>query len=244
MKYYISVEKNKEGFEFYKKMWNKINIDGIMVETMTEGIQKAIEVEKSSNDILFFIDIVADDVDFLPQLKILNQETNAPILIATSKEHYTEKEHHAALNNGADFYAPYCEEPENDIEGVLSAINSANQRGVKKKSPHKIITHGDFLLDIDGYKVFIRDKELILANMEMEILKLLMLNIGNVLSHEQILERIYEGRQKESDSNNLYNAITRLRKKMRDLTGYDYVETIIKTGYRIITTKQDEQSKN
>gem|GEM_PF-6625244 len=141
MQYYISIEKNKEVFDYYKPMWKARGVEGIMVETMTEGIRRAVEIEKSETDELFFIDIVADDIDFIPQLKLLSQETNAPILVATSQEHYTVKEHHDALSNGADFYAPYCGDPcgkpEDDIEGVLSAISSANQRENKCKISKK-----------------------------------------------------------------------------------------------------------
>ena len=57
-----SIEKNNEVFELYRVLWNKHGIDGIRVNTMTEGIAKAIEIEKSQTDELYFISIAADDI--------------------------------------------------------------------------------------------------------------------------------------------------------------------------------------
>ena len=157
---------------------------------MTEGIEKAIELEKSNANELYFIDIVADDIEFMPQLKILSEETNAPLLIAVSKANYSEQEHHAALSNGADFYAAYCETPENDIEGVISAINSIKLRARKRKIPNNILGHGDILIVSNQHKAFVKDMELSLTGTEMKILKYLMVNRGNVLSHRQIHRKL------------------------------------------------------
>jgi len=100
VRYYISIEKNVIVFEMFKSLWNKLGIDGIRTDTMTEGLKTAIEIEKSVLDELYFIDIVADGIDYLPQLKILHEETNAPILIVASN--FNENERVSALNNGAD----------------------------------------------------------------------------------------------------------------------------------------------
>jgi DNA-binding response OmpR family regulator len=144
MRYYISIEKNIEVFNFYKNLWSEHGIIGIRAENMTEGIEKAIEIEKSPHNELYFIDIVADDIDYMAQLKILSNETTAPILIATSK--YSEKEHHEAFNNGADFYGGYCKMPEQNIEGVISAINSIDRRAKKPKTSSEIIIYKNLLI--------------------------------------------------------------------------------------------------
>ena len=82
--FYVSIEKNVEVFESYRAVWEMRGIRGVRAGNMTGGINKVIEIEKSEGDELFFVDIVEDDIDFLPQLKILAGETDAPNLIATS----------------------------------------------------------------------------------------------------------------------------------------------------------------
>jgi CheY-like chemotaxis protein len=137
MRYYLSIEKNIEGFELYKALWNARGIDGVRADSMTEGIERAIGIEKSKMDELYFIDIVADDIDFMLQLPILSAETNAPILIAASA--YNEAEHHEALNVGADFYGGYCDTPEQNIHAVTTVISSIVRRARKTKPPSKVI---------------------------------------------------------------------------------------------------------
>ena len=84
---------------------------------MTEGIKKAVEIEKSATDELSFIAIVAGNIDYLPQLKILSEETNAPILIATFD--YSEDEHYGSAYVHYT-HETYCHQPQ--LFPCLSAL--------------------------------------------------------------------------------------------------------------------------
>jgi len=228
---YISIEKNHDIFELYKNLWSNHGINGIMVDSMTEGIKKAIAIEKSTTDELCFIAIVAGDIDYLPQLKILSTETNVPILIASFE--YNEDEHHEALNNGADFYGQYIDAPEKNIRAVLSVMNNIEQRSKKRKAPNKIIIHEDVLI-VDGHnKVFVKDKEIHLTGAEMKIFKCLTANRGNIVSHKQINIQIREHNPDELTPASIYSAIKRLRCKLLNATQHDYIETVRYFGYRL-----------
>jgi DNA-binding response OmpR family regulator len=228
---YVAIEKNIETFETYKILWAGHNIEGIRADTMTEGIEQAIKIEKSSGKELYFVSIVADEIDFMPQLKTLSEKIKAPILIAVSKANYDEKEHHEALKNGADFYATNCNKAQQDIVGVLSAISSINRREKKCKTPNQIITHGDILLDVSQHKAFFKDKEVSLTATEMKILHYMMVNRGLILGHEQILQNAYDDYDGKTNDC-LYSAIKRLRKKIRNASETDYIETVRDVGYR------------
>jgi DNA-binding response OmpR family regulator len=232
MKYfYIAIETSVEVFNLYRQLWKEHNIEGIRAGTMSEGIEKAIEIEKSDN-VLHFISIVGDEINFLPQLSILSAETNAPILVAVSKSRYTEKEHHQALKCGADFYAPFCDKVELNIEGVLSVLECIRRQRAEMHRPmYKVIAHIDILIDIEHYRAFFKDAEVPLTSAEIRILHYMMLNRGLILSHEQIIRNAYESENKTSDS--LYTAMRRLRNKIRDVAQTDYIETIRDAGYRL-----------
>ena len=231
--FYISIEKNVEVFELYKILWKARGIEGIRADTMTEGIEKAVEIEKSPTDELYFIDIVADDIDFMPQLKILSEETNAPILIATSS--YNEIEREASLNNGADAYGAYSQISEQqDLNGVTAVVNSIDLRAKKRKAPNRLMAHGDILVAADCHKTFIKDKEVRLTKLEMKIMQYLMRNRGNTLSHEMILQEAYDGSE-EATPDNLYSAMKRLREKIRNAVPFDYIQTVRGIGYRLVT---------
>ena len=67
---------------------------------------------------------------FLPQLKILSEVANAPILIAALKFDGDERE--KALNSGADFYGEYREKPEQNVDSVIAIVNSIDRRARKE----------------------------------------------------------------------------------------------------------------
>jgi DNA-binding response OmpR family regulator len=235
--FYITIEKSIESFELYRKFWKARNVEGVRAGTMTEGIKKAIEIEKSGNN-LYFISIVADDVNYMPQLKVLSGATNAPLLIAVSEENYSVSEHHKALKNGADFYAPYCAKDRHNITGVLSVIESVNQRAKKQKSSDKIIIHDDILIDSGRHIAFFCDKEISLTGAEMRILHYMMLNRDIVLCHDKFFQNTYTDYD-EATSDSLYSAMKRLRKKIRTVAHINYIETVKGVGYRLRTKSRE-----
>jgi len=230
LRYYLSIEKNTEVFELYKALWQAHGIIGIRADTMAEGIAKAMEIEKSVADELYFIDIVADDIDFLPLLKILDEETDAPILIATSN--YTEKEHHQALANGADFYAGYCEESEDNIHGVITVINSIDRRAKKKTRPSKTMVFTNMLISPRQRSVFVGSTKLDLTRREFDLLYYLMQHRGNVLSYRQIYRRVWGLGYEESRHSYLHNHIHNIRDKITQAGGNEAcIATEHNTGY-------------
>ena len=227
---YVSIEKNVEGFEFYRTIWAKRGISGRMATTMTEGIELVAEIEKKKAESLYFIDIVEDDVDFMPQLEILSEIADAPILIATSK--YNEDVHHEALNKGADFYGQYCVEPEKNINAVMAAVNSY-QRAKKQKTTENILTSGGILMALSQHKVFVKDISIDLTRQEFDLLKYMMTNRGNLLTYTQIYGTIWGEDYEESSRDVLRNAIKRLRQKLNICPEKkDPIENVLDVGYR------------
>jgi len=232
MRYYVSIETNIVGFELYKALWEKYGVIGVMASSMTDGIEKAIVIEKSKVDELYFIDIVADDVIFLPQLKVLSEETTAPILIATTK--FSNDEREKVLNIGADFYGEYCETTEQNINAVISAINCIDRRAKKPKPPSNLIIYrGIMLAPAFRHIVFKGNENIDMTRQEFDLLYLLMLNRGTVLSYKQIYRRVWGNEYEDAGRNLLWNAVNRVREKLgASADGYEYIETVREYGYR------------
>jgi len=231
-KVYLSIEKNIEGFEIFKDLWKKREIHGIRADTMSEGIEKALEIEKSKTADLYFIDIVADDINYLPQLAVLSNETVAPILIATSKPESIEREN--SFNCGADYYGGYLPSPEENIKTVIAVINSIERRARKIKNPcNRIIAYNDLLIVADNNKAYINDLEISLTSAESSIFYFFAHNRGYTLSHEQIYQYANKDATFELTADKIYAIIKRLRKKIRDVTQTEYIETVRGSGYRL-----------
>ena len=225
--------KNIEVFEVYKALWAVHRTVGIRANSMSEGIEKAIEIEKYKTDELFFIDIVAGDIDYMPQLKILSEETDAPILIATSD--YSDDERERALTTGADFFGKYCDTSGKDINAVIAVINSIDRRETKKRTPSQIMVYKGLLIDTCRYQhgVFVDDQKIeSLTRQDFDLLYYLMKNRGKVLTYNQIYTGVWNKEYEEGKRNGLWNAITRLRDKLKpDPGGTEYIETVRDVGY-------------
>ena len=233
MRYYVSIEKNVESFEAYRVMWNARGIDGFIFGNMTEGIEKAIRIEKSNNE-LYFIDIIADEVDYLPQLKILCNETIAPILVATY--HFNEEEHLNVLNSGADFYAQLSKNPEKNIEGVISVINSINRRERKPKQPSSIIIYNNILISPVYNEVFVNNSKIKLSRKEFDILYFLMKNKDCVITHSDIIQKVWGNEYDKDDIDLLWRTVERLRSKLSEVSaGVDYIKTEHTRGYKFMS---------
>ena len=231
MQYYISVEKNIDGFKFYEKLWKKRGISGIMATSMSECIRKAVSINNSNADELYFIDIVADDIKYLPQLTVLDDEVDCPILIATSK--YDEDEHDEAIRRGADYYGTYRDDPKKNISMVMNVINGYN-RIKRSKGASTVLANDTVLLSSSRRVVFVNDEEVELTKIEFDLLHHFMDNRGQALSYEDIYVHVWEDKYNDTFKMAIKTAIKKLRKKItNDENENSLIENIRGHGYKM-----------
>lgn len=229
---YISIEKNMEVFEYYKKLWGSRGITGIRADSMTDGIEAAITIGKSETQTLHFIDIAADDIDFMPLLAVLAEAADAPILIATSN--YNEDEYHRALDNGAFFYGPYCDDPDKNINGVNLAVKNYHRVAKRQKTPSDIHTCGEILISLSQRKAYVHDSFVTLTSQDFDVLHILMMKRGKILTHEEIYRYIHKGEYDDETAKYIvYNSVKRLRQKIRKAANLDYIQSIYNVGYSL-----------
>ena len=206
--------------------WVNLGVKNIRVDSM----QAAIENLTFSD--YMFIAINGDNINYLPQLRILSDMTMAPIGIMT--HHFTTKDEVAALRNGADSFVAWRDSPDENRESALALIQRLSE--IKKKKAIKLLSRGNMLLSISHHKAFINDIELSLSRTEFHILVCLMNNRGRILSYKQIYRCIWHGEYDEVSADSLFSTIKRLRKKIRDISPEDdCIENIPSVGYRIST---------
>ncbi|HBG3558489.1 TPA: response regulator transcription factor [Clostridioides difficile] len=98
----------------------------------------------------------------------------------------------------------------------------------------EILTFEEIELDVDTHIVRIKDTEIKLTRTEYAILKLLMQNPSQVVSKSQLLDRISEDTPDCTESS-LKTHISNLRKKLREVSGKEYVETVWGIGFKMKT---------
>ena len=87
-------------------------------------------------------------------------------------------------------------------------------------------------LDLNMHTVTLCDKEARLTRTEFAILKLLMMNPTQVITKSLMLDRISEDTPDCTESS-LKIHISNLRKKLRDISGKDYIEAVWGIGFKM-----------
>lgn len=223
---YLAVEKDDVIHERESFFWLSRNISSVRVLSMNEAIKEA-----ERNQFLY-IGINANNINYMPMLKILRDVTSDPIFISTTS--YTMQEQTEATLNGADLFGQISDSPNDNYTAVMANINRINERAAQRKPTAKILTYGDILLAPTCHQAFIYDEEIRLTKNEMDILHYLMINRGSILSHKQIFRKVFDGEYDEASSDVIYSTLKRLRKKIKEVSAVEYIETVRDVGYRLI----------
>ena len=84
------------------------------------------------------------------------------------------------------------------------------------------------MIDITNYEAFKGGEKLSLTLKEFELLKVLVLSRGKVLTRDFLLDRIW-GYEYYGETRTVDNHVARLRK-----LGIDYIETVFGVGYKFV----------
>lgn len=173
---------------------------------------------------LIILDIMLPDEDGLEVLKKLRNTPNTkkvPIILVTAKT--TEIDKVKGLDMGAD---DYITKPFGVME-LISRVKAVLRRS-KGMEEAKNLSLADVYIDNERHAVYVKDELCELTFKEYELLKLLMINTGIVMSRDIIMERIW-GSDFEGESRTLDMHIKTLRQKLKnaDVT----IKTVRNVGY-------------
>ena len=87
-------------------------------------------------------------------------------------------------------------------------------------------------LDEDSHALYIKEKQIYLTKTEYAIIEQLLLNPKQVVTKTKLLERIsYD--TLDCDENSLKVHISNIRKKIRNITSEEYIESVWGIGFKI-----------
>lgn len=95
-----------------------------------------------------------------------------------------------------------------------------------------VLSYDDITLHTDTHMVNVKDTGIKLTRTEFAILKLLMQNPSQVITKSILLDRISEDTP-DCTENSLKMHISNLRKKLREVTGRDYIEAVWGIGFKM-----------
>jgi two-component system, OmpR family, KDP operon response regulator KdpE len=153
------------------------------------------------------LDLVMPGVDGFEVLRETRTWSDVPIIVLSARGQEADKVR--ALDLGADDYLtkPF------GMEELLARVRAVLRRKSTPQSP--MITFGDIELDLAGRVITKAGAEVHLTPTEFDLLRVLANHAGKVLTHRQLLERVW-GSYAADNSQQLRVYINYLRGKIED----------------------------
>ena len=214
----LIIEDNIDSLISMKKILEKENFCVDIADNGIEGEEKAY----INNYDLILLDLRIKDKDGKDIIKYLREENiSSPIIVISAHQEVRE-----SLDLGADDYIckPF------DFEVLIARINAVIRRSYGKSTPK--INIGNLAIDTKLKKVTFENKKIELTSKEYSIFEHLALNHPRIVSSEEIQEHIYD-EHFDLFSSVLRVHITKLRKKLKSITGTDILINIRGKGYSL-----------
>src|SRR5512147_2302039 len=202
-----------------------LSAQGFAVHEAASG-EEALRAVLSDRPDIIILDLGLPDFDGIEVTRRLREWSQTPIIILSVRE--AENDKIAALDAGADDYLtkPFS-------TGELMARMRVVRRRLASKSDEPILQVDNLKMDLSRRLVTVSDKEISLTPIEYEILRLLLQNVGKVLTHRQLLRQVW-GTAYESEMHLLRVNISNLRRKIEpDPARPHYLVTEAGVGYRL-----------
>ena len=172
------------------------------------------------------LDLGLPDIDGVEVTRRLREWSEVPIIILSVRENELDKI--AALDAGAD---DYLTKPFSTGE-LLARIRVVLRRQARPEN-EPIIQVKQLKIDLARRLVSVANSEIALTPTEYDILRLLALNAGKVLTHRQLLHKIW-GQAYEDELHLLRVNVSNLRRKIEpDPTRPTFIQTEAGVGYRL-----------
>ena len=194
--------------------------------------ERAILEASSHNPDIVLLDLGLPDMDGMEVIRKIRSWSNMPIIVISAKCEDADKIE--ALDTGADDYLtkPFS------IEELLARLRVTQRRLSVMKSEataaDAVFINGDLRIDYAAGCTYLGERELHLTPIEYKLLCLLSRNVGKVLTHTFITQKIW-GASWENDIASLRVFMATLRRKLEsDPQSPQYIQTHIGVGYRML----------
>ena len=188
--------------------------------------KQAINMATSMNPDLILLDLGLPDLDGKEVIQIVRGWSSAVIIVISARSEDNDKIE--ALDSGADDYLtkPFS------VDELMARIRAAQRRMqfiASRQEANPIFTNGNLTIDYAANLVYLHHQQIHLTNNEYKLLCLLSRNVGKVLTHTYIIDRIWGS----TDIVSLRVCMTSLRKKLKN-KAENLIQTHIGIGYQMI----------
>jgi two-component system, OmpR family, KDP operon response regulator KdpE len=194
-----------------------------------ESGREALALASSHDPDLIILDLGLPDTDGLDLVTELRGWTQTPIIVVSARGREQDKV--LALDRGAD---DYLTKPFGSQE-LLARVRVALRHASRTANPEMgaVFRAGSLIVDLALRKIFVRDQPVHLTPLEYKLLKTLIEHSGKVLTHRQLLERVW-GPAHADQTQYLRVYMAQLRRKIeQDPARPELLKTETGVGYRL-----------
>lgn len=199
----------------------------ITLEAGTGTEASAVAAEQRPD--IIFLDLGLPDMNGLQVIKQIREWSAIPIIVLSVLDQ--EKDKIAALDAGADDYLtkPF------GIGELMARMRGVLRRASPVQGEDPLFTAGALQVDFVRRQITVEGQEISLTPTEYDILKVMAQNAGKVMTHVQIIHKVWGIAYGENESHLLRVNISNLRRKIeQDPTRPRLIITEPGVGYRFM----------
>jgi two-component system, OmpR family, KDP operon response regulator KdpE len=200
--------------------------NGFIVSVASTGEEGLDAAAEHPPDVVI-LDLAMPGTDGFEVCRQLREWSKVPIIVLSVRE--DERDKIEALNLGVDDYLtkPFS------LDELIARMRAVLRRVGSSDDPETpIFTAGDLHVDFAHRIVTLSGQEVHLTPTEYDLLRYMILNAGRVLTHRQLLSKVW-GAEYAEDTRTLRVHIVHLREKIEaDPTNPRYIQTEPRVGYR------------
>jgi two-component system response regulator RegX3 len=202
--------------------------EGFLVETAADGVE-ALERFDAVRPALVLLDVMLPRVSGVDVCRQIRARSRVPIIMVTARN--SEIDAVVGLEVGADDYVskPFR------LRELIARVRAALRRGPLEEDNEAradMLEIGDVRLDAARHEVAVRGELVALPLKEFELLELLLMNAGRVLTRDVLIDRVW-GPNYYGDTKTLDVHVKRLRAKVEDDPSQpSRIVTVRGVGYR------------
>lgn len=191
----------------------------------TDDFENIVECIFAAKPDMILLDINLPYQDGYTVCREVRKKSNIPIIVLTSRN--TDFDELLSLNIGADDFVskPY------NAQVLVARIQKLFKRTYELQES-SVLTHKGLTLNLLKATMSCGNIEVELTKNELGILRLLILNKGNVIPRDAIIDELWQS-DEFIDENTLNVNIVRIRKKLDQVGLKEYLETKRGLGYRV-----------
>lgn len=201
--------------------------EGFSVIEASDGAQGLAAAERQPPD-LIVLDVMMPEMDGTEVCRRLRRASDVPIIFLSSRD--DEIDRVLGLELGGDDYVAKPFSPRELVARVKAVLRRRAPAPLPASVPSELC-HRRLRLDLDGYRAFWDDSEVVLTVTEFALLRTLVERPGKVFSRDALMDGAYNDFRTVADRT-VDSHVRRIRAKFQAVGG-EPVETMHGLGYKL-----------